>query len=258
MVIKSFIYITFLCLAVVLSSCNGIDKTLTAEDRLEMHKTYQVHRLTQPMAIDADWQKLQWRKAESLDIRLFMGKKPEHLPRTQAKLLYDDRNIYVIFRAEDRYVRAVATEYHGRVWQDSCVEFFLAPGTDITQGYFNIETNCIGTILCEHRTAFDKNAKPLETTDLARIEIAHSLPRQVIDPEIPEPVTWTLEYRLPIEILEKYCRLTRPTPAVKWRANFYKCAETVSHPHWLTWSFVASDRPNFHLPAYFGTLEFVD
>lgn len=223
----------------------------------ELPQIYQVRKRTEPMAIDADWYKPQWQKTKPLYVNLFMGDKPEHFPETSAKVLYDNKYIYVIFRVADRYVRAVAREYQGPVWEDSCVEFFLTPGSDISKGYFNIETNCGGTILFRHQTAPKENMRPLKSAEFDRIEIAHSLPK-VIEPEITEPVTWTLEYRFPIEILERYQQVSRPRPGVKWRANFYKCADKTSQPHWLTWSFVAHDSPNFHLPEHFGTLEFVD
>lgn len=219
---------------------------------------YQVRKLTEPMQINANWDKPQWRKVKPLDIKRFLGDRPEHRPRTQAKLLYDDKNVYIIFRVEDKFIRAVSTKYHEPVWTDSCVEFFFTPGTDIKQGYFNIETNCIGTILSAHQTGRGKNQKQLGAEDLDRLEIAHSLPKQVVDPEIVRSLTWTLEYRLPIEILQKYHHITRPKPGVKWLANFYKCGDKTSHPHWLTWSIIASDRIDFHRPEYFGTLEFVD
>ena len=93
--------------------------------------------------------------------------------------------------------------------------------------------------------------------NIDRIQIAHSLPK-IVEPEITSPVTWTLEYRLPIEIFAKYSSATKPAAGAIWRANFYKCADKTSHPHWLTWSFVDNDMPNFHLPQYFGTLEFTD
>jgi hypothetical protein len=48
-----------------------------------------------------------------------------------------------------------------------------------------------------------------------------------------------------------------PAPGVRWRANFYKCAEHNSHPHWLMWAPIDFPKPNFHLPEFFGTLEFV-
>ena len=53
----------------------------------------------------------------------------------------------MIFRVEDRYVRAVSKNYHDSVCKDSCAEFFFTPGTDISAGYFNVEINCGGVML---------------------------------------------------------------------------------------------------------------
>jgi len=245
------------CLAAGLSACNNLYTAANITHRSDIYKIYRVHRLSQPIAINADWNKPAWQKVKPLDIKLFMGKKPRHLPKTQAKLLYDDKYIYVIFRVEDRYVRAVTTQYQGKVWQDSCVEFFFTPGTDIRKGYFNLETNCGGTILCRHQVPPTGQPVYLTLADCKHIKIAHSLPK-IVEPEIKTPVTWTLEYRLPLEVLQKYAPVTKPAPGVKWRANFYKCADKTSHPHWLTWSFVNKKSPAFHVPEYFGTLQFLN
>jgi hypothetical protein len=71
-----------------------------------------------------------------------------------------------------------------------------------------------------------------------------------IDPELAKPTTWTLEYKIPFSLLERFGRLERPKPGVTWRGNFYKCADDTSHPHWLTWSPVTNAKPSFHLPKY--------
>ena len=228
------------------------------EKTIKEPSKYQVKKLAVPMAIDANWDKPQWQKVEPLDIKLFMGDKPQHQPKVQAKVLYDSDNIYVIFRTEDKYVRAIATEYDGAVWEDSCVEFFFTPGGNISEGYFNLETNCIGTILLRYQLEPDENQTPLKHAEIDQVEIAHSLPRKVLDSEITEPTTWTLEYRIPFKIIEKYTKVTRPAPGVVWRANFYKCGDKTSYPHWLTWSLVENDTPNFHLPEYFGIIEFIE
>lgn len=242
----------------VFSSCSrDVHKKAVKKENPEMYKTYKVHRINKPMPIDANFDKPQWKKVEPVDISLYMGTEPEHQPKTQAKMLYDDENIYVCFRVEDQYVRAVAQQYHGKVWEDSCVEFFFVPDADVSSGYFNLETNCGGTILMRHQTGLFDNIKKLKAQELDKIEIAHSLPK-IIDPEITEPVTWMLEYRLPLSILQKYHDLTKPAPGVKWRANFYKCADKTSHPHWLTWSRIVNEIPDFHRPKFFGTLEFVE
>ena len=89
------------------------------------------------------------------------------------------------------------------------------------------------------------------------MEIATSLPKKVIDPEITDPVTWTLEYTIPYSLLENYHTIVKPAPGVHWRGNLYKCADRTSGQHWLTWSLVDEPRPDFHQPAFFGKLEFI-
>lgn len=229
----------------------------TATGAKEQPMRYQVNRLREPMVVDGNWDREVWQKVEPLELTHFMGDRPEHFPRTQAKLLYDDQSIYVIFRVEDRYVGAVAKSHQDPVCKDSCVEFFFTPGTDTPAGYFNLEMNCGGTMLFHFQVIPRKDNIPVAASDLERIEIAHSLPKMV-EPEMAGPTTWMVEYRLPIDILEKYCpSAIKPAAGVTWRANFYKCADDTSHPHWLTWSLIDGPRLDFHLPQFFGTLEFM-
>lgn len=219
--------------------------------------TYQVERLDGPMTIDGRWDKSAWQAVRPLVLTHHMGTKPEHFPKVEAKLRYDDAALYVIFRVEDRYVRAVAARHQDSVCRDSCVEFFFTPGTDTSQGYFNLEMNCGGTMLFNHQLAPGKDQVRIAADDLAQVEVATSMPR-IVDPEITKPTRWTAEYRLPLAILDKYFPIVpvKPAPGVTWRANVYKCADATSHPHWLTWSYVDKPKPNFHVPAFFGTLEF--
>ena len=134
-------------------------------------------------------------------------------------------------------------------------EFFFTPGTDISEGYFNLETNCGGMLLCRHQITQGVNGVLLEASDCDKIEIYHSEPA-TIDPEKAEPTTWLLQYRLPIEILRQYAPVVKPASGVTWRANLYKCGELTSHPHGLSWSVIGSEKFEFHFPEFFGTLEF--
>ena len=76
--------------------------------------------------------------------------------------------------------------------------------------------------------------------------------------EISEATQWTVAYRLPVEMLTKYfpVDVLQPDAGVTWRANLYKCADDTSHPHWLTWSPVEFERPDFHRPQTFAFLKF--
>ena len=200
------------------------------------------------------WDSPPWQDVSPERLRHHMGERPEHFPKTEVKMAYDAASVFVIFRVEDRYVRAVATGHQQSVCRDSCVEFFFTPGPDISRGYFNLEMNCGGRILC-HFHPRPERGTVIELPEVLcrRIECRHSLPRQV-SPEITEPVTWTIACRIPLDILDGYLQPARPAPRVIWRGNFYKCADATSHPHWLTWAPVEAPRPDFHLPRFFGTL----
>jgi len=222
---------------------------------LKKETNYIVKRLKQPMKIDGNWNKREWRRTKPINISNFMGQIPSFRPIVQAKMLYDDKNLYVIFRVHDRYVHSVVEDYNGPVSGDACVEFFFSPDTAFRQQYFNLEINAGGTPLMAYHIFSRKDNPKFSAEELNQIEIAHSLPRK-IDPEIVQPVTWTLEYRLPIAILEKYCSVVRPEPSTVWRANFYKTSSKSSNPHWITWSKVEGLTPNFHLPQFFGIIQF--
>jgi len=216
---------------------------------------YRVKRLKEPMKIDGDWNKRQWRHVRPLRLTHFMGPIPPFRPSVQAKMLYDDSSLYIIFRVHDRFVRITVQDYNGPVSGDACVEFFFSPDTSFRKRYFNLETNAGGTVLMACHVFQQKEYQKFSAEELDQIEIAHSLPRKV-DQEIQEPVTWTLEYRLPLAILEKHASVIHPQPGVVWRANFYKTSSKSSNPHWITWAEVVNEKPNFHLPQFFGLLEF--
>ena len=90
---------------------------------------YKVARLNKKMPIDANWNKSQWKKIKPVKITNYMGKLPAFKPQVEAKMMYDNDNVYVIFRVKDRYVRSLVQEYNGNVSEDACVEFFFAPDT---------------------------------------------------------------------------------------------------------------------------------
>jgi len=214
-----------------------------------------VKRLVCPPPEDAGWNKPPWQGISPELIGNFMGEKPDHFPKTEVKIAYEDAVIHLMFRVEDRYVRAIAAGHQESVCGDSCVEFFFTPGSDVSRGYFNLEMNCGGTMLFHFHPGTGKERIELPQSDCDKIKKTNSLPGTV-DPEIQGSVTWSVAYSLPVALLGRYCQVSPPKPHVLWRANFYKCADNTSHPHWLTWSPVDYPKPNFHLPQSFGVLEF--
>ena len=216
---------------------------------------FRVARILHASTPDANWDKPLWAPSETLELRNFMGERPAHFPKVQARLMYDAEALQGIFRVEDRYVRAVAGKNQDGVCRDSCAEFFFVTGTDLGRGYFNLEMNCGGVFLFHWQRASGKENRVLTEEECARVSVVSTLPRRV-EPEIAESTTWCVEFRVPFSLLEGQTTVTKPGPGVSWRANFYKCGDQTSHPHWLTWAPVGFPKPRFHLPEFFGTLEF--
>jgi hypothetical protein len=217
--------------------------------------TYFVRRVDRPVEINAIWEKRPWVDIDPIIVDQFMGARPIHFPDVQTKLGYDATAIYIIFRVADQYVCARKEKHQERVCEDSCVEFFFTPGADISAGYFNLEMNCGGTVYFHHQQGRNFADEAVKTADFQQLKIAHSLPK-FIDPEIPTKTTWVVEYRLPFDILTRYALVTAPQPGAIWRANFYKCADESSQPHWLTWAPIDKSEPDFHRPEFFGKLIF--
>src|SRR6266542_1924808 len=222
---------------------------------VKSNSTYTVKRLKKAMKIDGNWNKAQWRSVETIKLTNYMGQIPPFRPTVHAKMMYDKDNLYVIFRVNDCFVRSVIEEYNGPVSTDACVEFFFSPDTSLAERYFNLEINAGGTPLMAYHIFHHKEYQKFSVEDLKKIEIAHSLPKKV-NPEIVTPVIWTVEYKLPLSILEKFSYFSHPKPGVIWRANFYKTASEGSNPHYITWSYVNNIKPQFHLQQFFGTLKF--
>lgn len=198
-----------------------------------------------------------WRQVQPLSVDCFRPEGSNHRPQTQCRLLYDERNIYGLFRVKDQYVRCIHTSFQENVWKDSCVEFFVQP--EKSAGYFNFEFNCGGAMLASYVTDPKRyNGRlneyiSLTPDDDEQIQRYVNLPT-LVEPEILKPVVWTLEFSIPLVVLKKYVGQMGPLTGQKWRANFYKCGNETSHPHWASWAPLSAC--NFHEPASFGYMKF--
>ncbi len=237
-------------------------------------KEYLVTALDGPSS-SWDWDARPWRGAVALDIASFRPEGSSHRPLAQAKVLRDRRStssrrarpelvegrdcrgVRVLFRVEDRYVRSVHTEHNSPVCEDSCVELFVRPRPD--RGYVNFEVNCGGTLHCSYIEDWTRTPEGfrrftrIPEADCAAVEVHHSAPR-VVDPECEEPMAWRVGLFVPFSLFEKYVGQLGSVEGSTWRANFYKCGDATSHPHWAAWSPVSS--LNFHAPDDFGVLRF--
>ena len=220
-------------------------------------KTYLVSKATSTPKLCGDWNDEVWSGVIPANVDTFHKESSSHHPNVQAKMVYDEKGIYVHFRVMDQFVIAKYVGQQQMVCRDSCAEFFVEPISG--KGYFNIEMSCGGSILMYYVTVPRKEEVPVSETHLNKISIYHSMPTEMKQ-EISDPTTWQLEYFVPYEVFEAYIgNLDEQKPevgkGVKWRGNFYKCADESSHPHWGMWNDVG-EKLDFHQPNKFGDIVF--
>ena len=215
-----------------------------------MSSCYTVYPASGDAPLEASWESPLWQR-RGARIEHFHPASSLHRPVARARLLYDRDNLYLRFYVDDRYVVSTRTQFQQSVCCDSCVEFFVQPRG--TGGYLNFEINCGGTLLSQFiedptRRA-DGFAKftPVAAEHGRRVQICSSMP-QVVFPEQSGPLVWQIACQIPRDVLEAYAGALGPLPGQVWRANFFKCADESSHPHWASWSPIG-EQLNFHEPG---------
>lgn len=169
-------------------------------------------------------------------------------PNVEFVALNDGDNIYLKYWVSEQKSLARTLEDMGPVWTDSCVEFFISFDDS---GYYNFEFNCIGTALLAFRKV---KLEPTSASEevLQAIERYPSLERVAFEEK--SVGEWSLMVKIPKESLFKHTFDT--LSGVKATANFYKCGDDLKVPHFISWNRIDVETPNFHLPSFFGDVEF--
>ena len=168
-------------------------------------------------------------------------------PLTTVCLARSEDFIHILFQVHGNCLRAVHSNDNEPVHQDSCVEFFVKRAD--SNDYFNFEFNCIGTCKAAKHHGNRENAEDLSLNELSTIERSPSLGRRAFN-EMSGIFSWELDVRIPFALIDVEPSLLPPTLL----GNFYKCADATEQPHYVSWSPIKTERPDFHRPEFFGEL----
>ncbi len=152
--------------------------------------------------------------------------------------------IYLHFVVEEIEKRTIYHSDNSPVWQDSCVEFFVALPSE--EEYFNFEFNSLGYCLAAKRKSREEFVlfSPEQLALIKRCPgSTNAYPEKAVQ-------VWSLTVYIPFVLLGLDCTCL---PKVL-NANFYKCCSSCTQKHYLSWSPVHSVKPDFHRPQDFGVL----
>lgn len=175
----------------------------------------------------------------------------DYCPQVRFRIMYGESAFLLQYVVKEQAVRAVTAADNGQVWKDSCVEFFVTPADDGI--YYNFEFNCVGTcLLAAGASRNEREAAPLDV--ISSIRRLPSLGRRTFDERKGE-TEWSLALVIPYTCFFKHPEYSPAEKIV--RANFYKCGDDLTVPHFLSWNPIKIEKPDFHKPDFFGTLKFI-
>ncbi len=172
---------------------------------------------------------------------------PEKKPVVNFKIAHNNDFILLHYKVLESEILARYTKHNDPVYTDSCVEFFISFEED--ENYYNFEFNCLGTCL----SACGPNRDKRESLPVSLIETIRTQTK--LGRHGSEQFNWELSILIPKEAFI-YKNITKLS-GKKATANFYKCGDDLKQPHFISWSNIQAPHPNFHLPDFFGELNFL-
>lgn len=170
-------------------------------------------------------------------------------PQAAFRIAHTGKEILVNYRVTEASVRAVAAADNGKVWEDACAEFFVSP--EANDFYYNFECNCAAKLLIQAGRPGDRPMA--DPAVVATVKRWSSLGSEPFEERVGE-CTWELALVIPATAFFRHHLDTLDGKVMK--GNFYKCGDKLQTPHFLSWSPIRLEKPQFHCPQFFGTLNF--
>ena len=172
-----------------------------------------------------------------------------YLPEVRFRMAHTGTEIWLKYLVREKYIRALETRTNGDVYKDSTVEFFISLNG---KEYYNFEFSCIGTIHLSHGPGRGNRIR-INPEIAEKINIESSLGNQPFEEQSGD-FSWEMMIRIPVEcfVFDSIKKLD----GLKASANFYKCGDATSEPHFVTWNPINTENPDYHRPEFFGKIVF--
>ena len=168
-------------------------------------------------------------------------------PCTTGRMGYiADEGIVVRMKCEETNPLATKTKNMEMVCFDSAMEAFFSftdgdsvPTMDSL--YFNFEINSNGALYAKSGYGRPNRAELLPS------EMDLVAPKAWLTDE-----AWYMEITVPNQLLERFLEKPALSAGDVFYCNFYKVGQTPEIEHYMSYNYIAADKPNFHMPPYFA------
>ena len=209
---------------------------------------YTVMRTLGPIKVDGVFDEPSWRVATSTGAFRANDGSETVTSRVEAKMLWDDSNLYFAFECDDTDITATMTKRDEHLWQEEVVEVFIDPDGD-EKNYIELEVNPLGTFL-DLFVLTPVVPIPYESYNIP----AHWAVKVdgTVQNSSDRDRGWKVELAVPLKEAVTAPNLP-PKNGDKWRLNLYRI-ERKPKDQLIAWS--PTLKPSFHTPSRFGEVTF--
>lgn len=134
---KSYLPFLLVCLIHMIGLAQAQNKIALGEQTV-----FKVIKTDQPIVVDGKMTESIWGKAESRNLDHFYKiNVPSDKQQTTFRMCWDDKNLYVFFHFEDKFITAREKNRDSQPYLDDCGEIFLIPVPDSLDTHFGFELN---------------------------------------------------------------------------------------------------------------------
>jgi predicted metalloprotease with PDZ domain len=240
----------------------------TQSSPLQAPKGYLSYRARTPIQIDGRLDDEAWKAAPWTDAFVDIQGDARRRPRfqTRAKLLWDDKFLYIGALLEEPHVWGTLTRHDSVIFQDNDFEVFIDPDGD-NQEYYEIEINALNTEWDLFLKKAYRDGGPAQNEwEIPGLKTAVHVDGTLNDPK-DQDASWSVELAIPWKALAEHAhRAAPPADGAQWRVNFsrvqwqhelsggnYRKDSNVPEDNWV-WS--PQGAIDMHRPERWGYVQF--
>lgn len=205
---------------------------------------YEVKRATSGVQVDGKLDEAAWKSAPPVDFVFPWESQTGAKQKTQARLTWDDRYLYVAYQCDDSEITTKHTKRDDPTYEDDAVEVFLNPKPSQNH-YLGLEMNARG-VLYDYFYVYPEFL--LKRFDLSDVRVAAQ----------PAGKGWTLEVAISWGDFEGLSNGKAPARGDVWTANLNRWDGSAPNRRLSQWSNSGLPKPSPHNPQRFGKLVFAD
>ncbi len=219
--------------------------------------SYDCHYTKAPIHVDGKLNDAAWKKApwtsDFVDIE--GASKPAPRYRTRAKMLWDDKYLYIAAELEEPNVTGTLTKHDSVIFKDNDFEVFIKPLPD-TESYYEFEINALNTgwdlFLPK---PYSEGGRADNSWDIAGLRTAVAIQGTLNHPDDTDH-GWTIEIAYPLNAFESRQHVPPPQKGTVWRINFSRVEWKPGNPKEDNWVWSPQGVINMHVPNRWGYLHF--